>query len=417
MGGLRRICASCSQTPRVVLARELNLLLPHMIVVAAKRDAPEPATLLAEMKRFVRFGPADEVALRALAPIVRPHIEAIVDEFYNRMSQHEEARRTLDSAERIERHRAALHSWIETTLAGPWDDTYYTARLRIGEAHVRVGLAQRYMFGGMNVIRLALVRLAPNTETIEAIDKICDVELAIMLHAYGQAFVRREKAALSERIASLSTMAAGLAHEIRNPLNSAHLQLELARRRLARVQDADVRGALGSTETVSAELTRLAALLDEFLQFARPQNLRRVRADLRLTAESVVTLLAPEAEQLGTSLEMEAGESVLAEIDEDRMKQVLVNLVRNAIDAAGPEGHVVVRVMVTDGHARLEVEDDGPGIPPGARIFEPFFTTKQAGTGLGLTIVHRIVGDHGGRVDVDSRPGRTIFAVTVPRLA
>jgi len=164
-------------------------------------------------------------------------------------------------------------------------------------------------------------------------------------------------------------------------------------------------------------LTRLAALLVVFLQFARPQNLRRVRADLRLTVESVVTLLRPEAEQLGTTLEMEAGESVLAEIDEDRMKQVLVNLVRNAIDAAGPEGNVVVRVMITDGHARFEVEDDGPGIPPGARIFEPFFTTKQAGTGLGLTIVHRIVGDHGGRVDVDSRPGRTIFAVTVPRLA
>jgi two-component system, NtrC family, sensor histidine kinase HydH len=390
----------------------------RMIALAKSAERhSNPSWLLAEMKHFVRFGPADEEALRAMAPLALPHAGAIVDEFYARLAEHEEARRTLDSAERIERHRAALHAWIQTTLEGPWEDDYFNARLRIGEAHVRVGLAQRYMFGGMSVIRTALTRLAPNAASVEAVNKICDIELAIMLHAYGQAFVRREKAALSERIASLSTLAAGLAHEIRNPLNSAHLQLELARRRLARVQDENVRGALGSTETVSAELTRLAALLDEFLQFARPQNLRRVRADLRLTVESVVTLLRPEAEQLGTTLEIEVGESVMAEIDEDRMKQVLVNLVRNAIDAAGPDGSVVVRVMIADGHARFEVEDDGPGIPPGARIFEPFFTTKQGGTGLGLTIVHRIVGDHGGRVDVDSRPGRTIFAVTVPRLA
>jgi signal transduction histidine kinase len=375
----------------------------------------EASVLLADMKRYVRFGPADEAALRLLAPRAIPHSESIIDEFYVRLTEHEEARRTLDSPERVARHRAALLAWIETTLSGPWDEDYFNARLRIGEAHVRVGLAQKYMFGGMNVIRLALCRLAADETTREAVDKICDIELAIMLQAYGQAFVRREKAALSERIASLSTLAAGLAHEIRNPLNSAHLQLELARRRLSRVQDAGVKDALGSTETVSAELTRLAALLDEFLQFARPHNLRRLRADLRLTSESVVALLSPEAQQAGVALTMEPGDAVMTDIDEDRIKQVLVNLVRNAIDAAGPGGHVTVRVV--DDEPRVEVEDDGPGIPPGARIFEPFFTTKQAGTGLGLTIVHRIVGDHGGRVDVDSVPGRTIFAVTLPQLA
>ena len=386
-----------------------------MIALAPRFDGlSTPSLLLADMKRFVRFGTGDEAALRLLAPRAIPHAESIVDEFYTRLTEHEEARRTLDSPDVIARHRMALRSWIESTLTGPWDEAYFNARLRIGEAHVRVGLAQKYMFGGMNVIRLSLGRFATDDTTRDAINKICDIELAIMLQAYGQAFVRREKAALSERIASLSTLAAGLAHEIRNPLNSAHLQLELARRRLARVQDASVKDALGSTETVSAELTRLAALLDEFLQFARPHNLRRLRADLRLTADGVVSLLLPEAQQAGITLAVEPGGPVMAEFDEDRIKQVLVNLVRNAIDAAGPTGRVTVRVV--DG-PRVEVEDDGPGIPPGARIFEPFFTTKQGGTGLGLTIVHRIVGDHGGRVDVDSVPGRTIFAVTLPQLA
>ena len=386
-----------------------------MIALAPRFDGlSTPSVLLADMKRFVRFGPADEAALRLLAPRAIPHAESIVDDFYARLTEHEDARRVLDSPEVIARHRTALRAWIDTTLSGPWDENYFNARLRIGEAHVRVGLAQKYMFGGMNVIRLSLGRFADDDVTRDAINKICDIELSIMLQAYGQAFVKREKAALSERIASLSTLAAGLAHEIRNPLNSAHLQLELARRRLLRVQDAGVKDALGSTETVSLELTRLAALLDEFLQFARPHNLRRLRADLRLTADGVVTLLAPEAQQTGVVLAMAPGQPVMADIDEDRLKQVLVNLIRNAIDAAGPGGHVTVRVV--DG-PRVEVEDDGPGVPAGARIFEPFFTTKQGGTGLGLTIVHRIVGDHGGRVDYDSRPGRTIFAVTLPQLA
>jgi signal transduction histidine kinase len=384
----------------------------------------DSSTLLEELKRYVHFGPADEAALRELGPHVLPQTGAIIDEFYKRLEEHPEAKQTLDSPERIERHRAALRSWIETTLTGPWDQAYLAARLRIGEAHVRVGLAQRYMFCGMDVIRLALTRMASDDATGEAINKICDIELAIMLHAYGDAFVRRvrelerrEKAALAERVASMSRLAAGLAHEIRNPLNSAHLQLELARRRLSRLPENEAKGALAPTELVSSELSRLAALLDEFLQFARPQVLRRVSVDLRETAEAVLALLLPEAEKASVALVLRPGPPAPAEVDEDRIKQVLMNLMRNAIEAVGPGGHVELAAESTEKLARLEVCDDGPGIPPGARLFEPFFTTKSSGTGLGLTIVHRIVTDHDGRVDVDSQPGSTVFTVTLPRVA
>jgi signal transduction histidine kinase len=393
--------------------------------------APAARSPFEEMKAFVRFGEEDGRALRDLAPQVGPHLDRIVDDFYERLEGHEAARRTLDSPERVARHRLALRLWMESTLAGPWDESYFAARLRIGEAHVGVGLPQRYMFGGMNVLRLALEDIAEQAfagdrqrrlAVRRAIGKICDIELAVMLHAYGEAFVRRvqelerqKRTALSERLKSLSILAAGLAHEIRNPLNSAHLQLELARRKLTRGQSSDVAGALHSTESVGAELSRLAVLLDEFLEFARPQAIRRVRADLRKTAEAVVDLLRPEAERSEINLSLVPGAPVAASVDEGRIKQVLVNLIRNAVEAVESHGHVTVGV-VADRRIRLTVEDDGPGIPPNARIFEPFFTTKACGTGLGLTIVHRIVSDHQGSVDFESCPGRTVFTVTLPQI-
>jgi signal transduction histidine kinase len=218
----------------------------------------------------------------------------------------------------------------------------------------------------------------------------------------------------AERLASLGTMAAGLAHEIKNPLNAAHLQLTLAQRRLGRAGGADVEGARAAAELVGGEMHRLAALVEEFLQFARPQALRLARGDLKAAAESVVQLLEPETSGAGIEVKLD-GNAVQADFDHERVKQVVLNLVRNAVEATGRGGHVGVHVGRKDGMALLQVEDDGPGIqPPDAPIFEPFFTTKENGTGLGLAIIHRIVSDHGGEIGVESAPGRTIFSITLP---
>jgi PAS domain S-box-containing protein len=228
----------------------------------------------------------------------------------------------------------------------------------------------------------------------------------------------QQRARRNERLASLGTMAAGLAHEIRNPLNAAHLQLTLLRRRLVRPTGVDVEGALGTADIVRTELQRLAGLVEEFLQFARPQPLRLCRADLRVTTESVIRLLAPVAEQAGVAVALHPGPPVLAEFEDERMKQVILNLIRNAVEAVSPGGHVHVRLRAEPACVAVEVEDDGEGLcDPAASIFEPFYTTKANGTGLGLAIVHRIVNDHGGQVGVESRPGRTVFRVELPSLA
>lgn len=219
----------------------------------------------------------------------------------------------------------------------------------------------------------------------------------------------------AERLAALGTMAAGLAHEICNPLNSAHLQLNVARRRLDRASRDDHDNAVKAIELAELEMKRLAALVRDFLQFAKPQPLRLSQIDLRETARAVVDSMAMEAKARAVQVLLENNASVAIEVDEEKVKQVLLNLLRNAIEATGPDGRVAVRIRQISAMGEITVEDDGPGWHADAPVFEPFFTTKDAGAGLGLAIVHRIVMDHGGTLDADSRPGRTTFTICFPR--
>ena len=223
------------------------------------------------------------------------------------------------------------------------------------------------------------------------------------------------RARQNERLAAAGALAAGLAHEIRNPLNGASLHLSVLDRSLARSPSVPPL-AREATDVLRAEIKRLSALVTGFLEVARPRPLSRVSGDVNDLARSVGALLAPEAEAQHKTLEIEPFPlPAIAELDVERVKQVMINLVRNGLDAVGEGGHVVVRVRRLPRHVEIDVEDDGRGIPdPAAPIFDAFYTTKERGTGLGLSIVHRIVADHGGDVRFDSRPGSTVFTVRVP---
>jgi PAS domain S-box-containing protein len=218
----------------------------------------------------------------------------------------------------------------------------------------------------------------------------------------------------AERLAALGTMAAGLAHEIRNPLNAASLQLSVARRKLARSKSPEGDPVATAVEVAEGEMQRLANMVDDFLQFARPQPLRLSLVDLRNVASDLVDLTEPEAKSKGVSLDLKPGPAVLLELDVERMKQVVLNLMRNAVEAVGPGGAVSVEVGLQGDSAALTVRDSGPGFAAEAPIFEPFFTTKENGTGLGLAIAHRIVMDHGGTISAESRPGETAFRIALP---
>ncbi len=386
--------------------------------------------LFKELKTYVRFDQSDEQSLQAFLPHARSHFPRLSEEFYSRLDEHEEARSVFKDRAQVERLKSSLADWLETLLSGPWDSAYFQKRMRIGRVHVNVGLAQRYMFTAMNLLRSALTQIAQGTHvlgeqkqvTIGAVNKIIDIELAVMLESYREAYIekvrqheRSVRQTRASRLAALGTMAAGLAHEIRNPLNAAHLQLNLAQRRLARLAAEAADPVMDSVDRADTEIRRLASLVEEFLEFARPQQLKFALVDLCSTARTVVEFMHPEADTLGIDLKLQGASALMADLDEEKIKQVLINLIRNAMDASQRGQSVTVACQQNDGCAELSVRDNGEGVQePFDRIFEPFFTTKDKGTGLGLALAHRIVTDHDGVLSVESGHGTTTFTIRVP---
>ena len=230
-----------------------------------------------------------------------------------------------------------------------------------------------------------------------------------------------KRAADAEAMASLATLTAGLAHEIRNPLNAAMLQLELLGRIGSRVADAAQRTRIGEcARLVQSEIQRLSRLLEEFLSLARPRTLERRPVDVRELCEYVASMQAPLAEAAAVTLRVAVPEGLPRVLgDQPKLTQVLVNLVVNAIDAmrgAELRGEVELGGEVTDDGVRIHVADQGPGLDDriAGQIFRPFVSTKEMGTGLGLSIAKRIIDQHGGTMQLGPRPGGgTIASVTL----
>jgi signal transduction histidine kinase len=383
-------------------------------------------SLLEEVLAYLRVDDDDRRRLADLHARVSPALPAIADHFFDVVASYAATARLIASAAQLARMRDALIDWMSTGLRGPYDAAFHDRRSRIGRRHVAVGLPQHYVFAAMNVIREEygdhITALYPPDEApavIRAMHKLLDLELALMLgHYQADAEARlleRERRLQFERLTAIQTMSAGLAHEVRNPLNSAKLQLELLARRLRRDQG-DTR-LVAPVELASAEIERLTRLLNEFLAFARPPDLELAPHDIVALADELVATERALAELRGATIAMRAGEPIVAVVDAGKVRQVLQNLIRNAVEAVRPGGLVTVAVSGDTGNLYLTVSDDGPGIPDAIRnrIYEPFFSTKDGGTGLGMSIVHSMVTLHGGTVDVDSSPAGTRFDVIMPR--
>jgi signal transduction histidine kinase len=232
---------------------------------------------------------------------------------------------------------------------------------------------------------------------------------------------------MAEKLAAVGTMTAGLSHEIRNPLNAAALQLSVLERRIHRLGREAQPPLLEPLTLVKDEIRRLDHILEDFLQFARPREFVARPIDVVTVVTKVLDLLGGEAERHGVRLQRDLETVPPVAGDEERLRQVLVNLGLNALDAVKAGGLVRVSCRLeppapdlpgTGPRVAILVDDDGSGIPPDARdrIFEPFFTTKAAGSGLGLSIVHAIVTQHGGRITVEESPeGGARFALTLPQ--
>ena len=221
----------------------------------------------------------------------------------------------------------------------------------------------------------------------------------------------------TEKMAVLGTFASGLAHEVRNPLNSIGLQLSILERRIGRVEAGVGREMTGLTRIIHEEVQRLDNLVGDFLLFSRTDRLQYRPADLAALADEVVQLLDPEARELGITVRRAALGAPTPELqmDTEKMKQVVINLVRNAFEAMPGGGEVVVESGIVDGQVRLVVRDTGPGLPEGVDVFQLFVTTKPKGTGLGLSIVQQIVMQHGGEIVAASEAGKgAVFTISLP---
>jgi len=233
--------------------------------------------------------------------------------------------------------------------------------------------------------------------------------------------VLEKRAADAEALSAMGTLALNLAHEIRNPLNAAVLQLHLLGRDVDKLSaDEEKRAALKSRAAiVGDEIGRLNRLLTEFLELARPRGLAREPVHLPRLLGDVLELERETAHARGVELVKDlADDGCVAIGDAEKLKQVLINLVVNALDAMKGGGTLTASVRPADGMVEMSISDTGAGIDKEhlASVFDPFFTTKEAGTGLGLSIVRKIVDQHRGDVRIDSERGRgTRVTVSVPR--
>ncbi|MFK5922016.1 MAG: ATP-binding protein [Verrucomicrobiota bacterium] len=243
----------------------------------------------------------------------------------------------------------------------------------------------------------------------------------LLLRDTTQSRQMREEEIESEKMNALTMLAAGVAHEIGNPLNSLNIHLQLVQRKLKKVEDPDLRKEVNELLDVArSEITRLDLIVEKFLNAVRPSQLRTELVDLNELVSQAVKFLAGEIEDRGIVVKLELNPEVpKLPLDRDQMKQVLYNLIRNACQAIGSDGELQIEVDRDDYNVSIRIADTGQGVTAEqvGKVFEPYFTTKKAGSGLGLMIVRRIVREHGGEVEFDSEQGKgAAVTIYLPRI-
>jgi signal transduction histidine kinase len=229
-----------------------------------------------------------------------------------------------------------------------------------------------------------------------------------------------KRAADAEALSAMGELAMNLAHEVRNPLNAAVLQLHLLNRNLDRLEADDLtRAALKDrARIVGDEIGRLNRLLTEFLELARPRGIGREPVHLPRLVDEVLDLEEESAKGRGVVIVRDLqADGCVALGDREKLKQVTINIVVNALEAMKAGGVLTASVKAAGDSVVMTFDDTGPGIEPTllGSVFDPFFTTKEAGTGLGLSIVRKIVDQHGGDVVIVSERGEGArVTVSVP---
>lgn len=363
-----------------------------------------------DLQSYVGWSGSDEKLIAAVAPLLEPRLRWLVDDFYAEIERHPDARRAITGGEvQIARLKGSLVRWIQELLAGTYDADYVTRRWRVGWRHVEIGLEQVYTNVALSRLRTGLIHALHEdwqgtppvlNETVRALNKLLDLDLAIIEDAYQAEYSRRLQQ--SERLATLGQVAGGVAHELRNPLNVVKTSVYylLQARNPTPEKRADhllrIERNVDRADKVITSLSSFAKMpLPELRPIAIEPLLREaLEADPPQDAVAVtVECLPVELQALG---------------DVDQLRIVFGNLIRNARDAMPDGGRLVLRAREAGGDVEVAVEDTGVGIESADlnRIMEPLFSTKARGLGLGLAIARSIVEKNQGSLRVTSEPGR-----------
>ena len=377
-------------------------------------------TFLQNVKAYVEFDDRSSATLRGLVPIVTPHLEAIMDDFYATIEAHPGARTVITGGEeQIARLKKTLQRWLLELLSGPHDEAYFERRARIGRVHVQINLPQAYMFTAMDriwvqtiaVIRPALLNDPDVFErSLVALHQIMDIELAIMLETYREDLLAKNRTA--ERLATIGQFAAGIGHELRNPLGVMETSVFLLRQRLEQTAHHDSK-LDRHLDKIANEIKRSSRTISELLELARSRSPQRRRT----TAESLFRA-AIAAAGLPATVEVlvEPSAEIVAIADPDQIARILTNLLINASQAMEGTGRIWLAAERAGRATRLRVRDEGPGVPAElrVRIFDALFTTKAKGNGLGLALCHRIAEAHGGTIVCEASERGAAFLLTLP---
>ena len=207
----------------------------------------------------------------------------------------------------------------------------------------------------------------------------------------------------SERLNALTLLAAGVAHEIGNPLNSLHIHLQLMERKVRKLKDEARHELQESIDVARAEIGRLDSIVTQFLRAIRPSKPQLHPENVNAIVDEAVRFFAPEIQDRDVVVEQELRSDLpLLQLDRDQIKQALYNVIKNSLEAMKRRGILRIRTDMDDAHVLISFIDTGGGMSPEnlSRVFEPYFTTKSSGTGLGLLIVRRIVREHGGELSI-----------------
>ncbi|HET7058519.1 MAG TPA: protoglobin domain-containing protein [Nitrospiraceae bacterium] len=404
-------------------------------------------------KSFLLLTEEDEQGLKLIQPLMDRCVDELVEAFYQHLLGFSETRKLLTDQLITTRLKDAQKMYLRSIVSGPYDEAYRDSRFKIGQVHDRIGLTPQWYLGAYSLYLTLLQPLvlhefrnrpADADAVLSALTKVVFLDIQLAIEAYIQKssekleFSNRQLAELSrnlgkglqqkqkdlqdtqyqlrqtERLAELGTLASGMAHEIGTPMN---VILGRAEHLMQRTTDERVQKGL---EIIIAQVERITKIMNQLLTFARRCPIERRLIDLRRTIADCLEVVQERIARHRITVEtVFADDMPLAFADSDQMSQVLLNLMINALHAM-PNGGVL-RISLSRAGARLKlvVGDTGHGIATDdlAKIFNPFFTTKEVGkgTGLGLTVVHGIVHEHGGTIEVDSEPGRgTTFTISLP---